>query len=68
MQVKGNSKPNVENTQEYAQEEAYQNIFDDYLNEFNLINKNKEIALIESELAKNPSEKMYDKYISLKNS
>jgi DNA primase len=49
-------------------EEAYQNIFDDYLNEFNLINKNKEIALIESELAKNPSEKMYDKYISLKNS
>ena len=48
--------------------EAYQNIFDDYLNEFNLINKNKEIALIESELAKNPSEKMYDKYISLKNS
>ena len=49
-------------------EEAYQNIFDDYLNEFNLINKNKEIALIESELAKNPSEKMYDRYISLKNS
>ena len=49
-------------------EKAYQNIFDDYLNEFNLINKNKEIALIESELAKNPSEKMYDKYISLKNS
>ncbi|MDB3873302.1 DNA primase [Pelagibacteraceae bacterium] len=49
-------------------EEAYQNIFDDYLNEFNIINKNKEIALIESELAKNPSEKMYDKYISLKNS
>ncbi len=49
-------------------EEIYQNIFDDYLNEFNLINKNKEIALIESELAKNPSEKMYDKYISLKNS
>jgi DNA primase len=49
-------------------EEAYQNIFDDYLNEFNLIDKNKEIALIESELAKNPSEKMYDKYISLKNS
>ena len=49
-------------------EEVYQNIFDDYLNEFNLINKNKEIALIESELAKNPSEKMYDKYISLKNS
>jgi DNA primase len=49
-------------------EVAYQNIFDDYLNEFNLINKNKEIALIESELAKNPSEKMYDKYISLKNS
>ena len=49
-------------------EETYQNIFDDYLNEFNLINKNKEIALIESELAKNPSEKMYDKYISLKNS
>jgi DNA primase len=49
-------------------EESYQNIFDDYLNEFNLINKNKEIALIESELAKNPSEKMYDKYISLKNS
>ena len=64
IETYGNNKEITLNLDEVA----YQNIFDDYLNEFNLINKNKEIALIESELAKNPSEKMYDKYISLKNS
>ena len=43
-------------------------VLEDYLAELNLFKKNKELSSMESELVKNPSQDMYDRYISLKNS
>ncbi len=47
---------------------SFNSFFDDYLIELNLSKKNKELSYLESELVKNPSQDMYDRYILLKNS
>ena len=47
---------------------SFNSFFEDYLVELNLFKKNKELSNLESELVKNPSQDMYDRYILLKNS
>ena len=47
---------------------SFSSFFEDYLAELHLFKKNKELSSMESELVKNPSQDMYDRYISLKNS
>ena len=47
---------------------SFSSFFEDYLAELHLFKKNKELSNLESELVKNPSQDMYDRYISLKNS
>lgn len=43
-------------------------IIDDYLNQMISYQKEKELTVIEAELAKNPSDSAYNRYLSLKNS
>ena len=43
---------------------SFSSFFEDYLAELNLFKKNKELSNLESELVKNPSQDMYDRYIS----
>ena len=49
-------------------EEMFASFMEDFVAELNLLKKNKELTSIESELAKNPNDITYDRYISLKNS
>ena len=49
-------------------EESYLNFFNDYVDELNVVKKNKQISSLESELLKNPDEASYNQYLSLKNS
>ena len=64
IEMYSNNKSIISN----LEEEAYSNFFDDYLNELNLIKKNKQISSFESELLKNPDETSYNHYLFLKNS
>ncbi len=48
-------------------EDTFNSFFDDYLIELNLLNKNKELTSLESEMTKNLNEDNYNRYISLKN-
>ena len=48
--------------------ETFSSFMEDFVAELNLLKKNKELTSIESELAKNPNDITYDRYISLKNS
>lgn len=47
---------------------AYEDFFNDYLAQLFSFKKDKELMAIEAELSKNPSESVYNKYLSLKNS
>ena len=49
-------------------EETFSSFMEDFVAELSLLKKNKELTSIESELAKNPNDITYDRYISLKNS
>ena len=49
-------------------EDTFSSFMEDFVAELNLLKKNKELTSIESELAKNPNDITYDRYISLKNS
>ncbi len=48
--------------------ESFNSFYNDYLDELSLIKKNKKLSSLESELAKNPDEAIYERYIALKNS
>ena len=48
--------------------ESFNSFYNDYLDELSLIKKNKKLSSLESELAKNPDEVIYERYIALKNS
>jgi len=48
--------------------ETFSSFMEDFVAELSLLKKNKELTSIESELAKNPNDITYDRYISLKNS
>jgi DNA primase len=47
---------------------AFEDFFNDYLAQLFSFKKDKELMAIEAELSKNPSESVYNKYLSLKNS
>ena len=49
-------------------EDTFSSFMEDFVAELSLLKKNKELTSIESELAKNPNDITYDRYISLKNS
>ncbi|MEK9732708.1 MAG: DNA primase [Pelagibacteraceae bacterium] len=48
--------------------ESFNSFYNDYLDELSLIKKKKKLSSLESELAKNPDEAIYERYIALKNS
>ena len=48
--------------------ESFNSFYNDYLDELSLIKKNKKLSSLESELAQNPDEAIYERYIALKNS
>ena len=48
--------------------ESFNSFYNDYLDELSLIKKNKKLSSLESELAKNPDEAIYERSIALKNS
>lgn len=49
-------------------EEIFNRIFDDYIVELKLHNKDKELSTLELEMSKNLNEDTYNRYITLKNS